>query len=74
MVLFMVGSAWILKSGWLHDEQNEHREFGDSGRKKRVGRCCSSGVAWGKREVSVNIGQGSSEDDWGDKPMCGEAK
>ena len=33
------------KSGWLHDEQNEHREFGDSGRKKRVGRCCSGGAA-----------------------------
>ena len=27
MVLFMVGSAWILKSGWLHYGQNEHREL-----------------------------------------------
>ena len=39
------GVSSNFKSGWLHYEQNGHREFGDSGRKKRVGGCCSGGAA-----------------------------
>ena len=69
MVLFVMGSAWILKSGWLHYGQNEHREFRDSGRKKRVGGCCSGGAAWGKREVQLTSVKGQAKTTVGDKPM-----